>query len=212
MTGRVLVKRNVFTCVMFGAVFLFALFESIFQSDALSVIAFIIAVPVFVLSLIQLAVNVLERMNDKITSFLESTENQEIPSWEDFEKMRTCKETTLDDVIKEISEQYPDEEWVDKDLRNYYCARKTRSSIRSARRKMLYVYYAVCMLILLLLLLHTEVYTFLEASKWITTINMDLFEVWSLIIILFEIMMKEIVEDIITCIIDKRMGINLEYY
>ena len=44
------------------------------------------------------------------------------------------------------------------------------------------------------------------------TINMDLFEVWSLIIILLEIMMKDIIEDAITYIIDKKMGIDLEYY
>lgn len=212
MKEHVLIKENVFTCVMFGAIFLFVLSESIFKSDALSIIAFIIAIPLFVLSLIQLVINVLERINDKITSFLASTENQNIPSRKDLTKIRNCEEATLISVIKDISEAYPNKEWISSDLSNYFYARKTRSSIRATRRKMLYVYYAICMIILLLLLLHTEAYTFLQNSEWITTINMDLFEVWSLIIILFEIMMKDIVEDIIICIIDKRMGINLEYY
>lgn len=75
-----------------------------------------------------------------------------------------------------------------------------------------YIYYSVFMIILLLLLLHTEIYTLLENNSWLTTINMDLFEVWSLIIILLEIMMKDIIEDAITYVIDKKMGIDLEYY
>lgn len=68
------------------------------------------------------------------------------------------------------------------------------------------------MIILFLLFLHTELYTLLENNSWFTIINMDLFEVWSLIIILLEIMMKDMIEDSITYIIDKKLGIDLKYY
>lgn len=212
MKERVLIKKNVFTCVMFGAIFLFVLCESLFKSDTLSTIAFIIAIPIFILSLIKLVVDVLEDLNDKITSFLSNIENQDIPSWEELEKIRDAKEDILNDTISDISNKYPNNCWIADELKKYFYARKTRSSIRIFRRGMLYIYYSVFMIILLLLLLHTEIYTLLENNSWLTTINMDLFEVWSLIIILLEIMMKDIIEDAITYVIDKKMGIDLEYY
>ena len=212
MKERVLIKKNVFTCVMFGAIFLFVLCESLFKSDTLSTIAFIIAIPIFILSLIKLVVDVLEDLNDKITSFLSNIENQDIPSWEEHEKIRDAKEDILNDTISDISNKYPNNCWIADELKKYFYARKTRSSIRIFRRGMLYIYYSVFMIILLLLLLHTEIYSLLENNSWLTTINMDLFEVWSLIIILLEIMMKDIIEDAITYVIDKKMGIELEYY
>lgn len=212
MKERVLIKKNVFTCVMFGAIFLFVLCESVFKSDTLSTIAFIIAIPIFILSLIKLVVDVLEDLNDKITSFLSDTERGDIPSWEDLDVIRETEENTLDSVISDISPKYPEYSWVSDDLKKYFYARKTRASIRVFRRAMLYIYYSVFMIILLLLLLHTELYSLLESTAWLNSINMDLFEVWSLIIILLEIMMKDIIEDAITFIIDKKMGIDLEYY
>ena len=68
------------------------------------------------------------------------------------------------------------------------------------------------MLVLFLLLLHTELYNFLINCPIFSSINMDLFTLWSLIIILFEIMIKNIVEDIISVCIQKLTGVNLEYY
>ena len=45
MKERVFIKKNIFTSVMFGAVFLFVLFESIFYGHNLSGIAFLISIP-----------------------------------------------------------------------------------------------------------------------------------------------------------------------
>lgn len=212
MKEHVLVKRNVFTCIMFGAIFLFILAKSIFQSETLSIIAFLIAGPLFILSIIQLVINVLERINDKITFFLSDIEDQEVPSYDDLDRIRDSNKLTKDNIIDDICQEHPDKGWVRNDLNDYFNARKTRSSIRIARRVMLYIYYTLCMLILLLLLLHTEVYDFFKNTEQNISINTDLFEVWSLVIILFEIMMKEIVEDFIICIISKGMSIDLEYY
>jgi len=212
MKERVLIKKNVFTCVMFGAIFLFVLCESLFKSDTLSTIAFIIAIPIFMLSLIKLVVDVLEDLNDKITSYLKDTEHRNVFSWEDLATIRDVKEDTLEDAINSITPKYTNYIGISDNLKKYFYARKTRTSIRIFRRAMLYIYYAVFMTILLLLLLHTELYSLLESTSWLSSINMDLFEVWSLIIILLEIMMKDIIEDAITYIIDKKMGIDLEYY
>lgn len=212
MKEHVLVKRNVFTCIMFGAIFLFVLSESIFQTEYLSIIAFIIAIPLFFLSIIQLVINVSEQIIDKITSYLSYTESQHMPFDEDLFKIRMSNKSTVNGIIDDISKMYPDREGIRSDLSNYYNARKTRSSIRTVRRVLLYIYYALCMIILLLLLLHTEVYTLFKNAELNMSINTDLFEVWSLIIILFEIMMKDIVEDIIVYMISKRISINLEYY
>ena len=212
MKERVLIKKNVFTCVMFGAIFLFVLCESLFKSDTLSTIAFIIAIPIFMLSLIKLVVDVLEDLNDKITSYLKDTEHRNVFSWEDLATIRDVKEDTLEDAINSITPKYTNYIGISDNLKKYFYARKTRTSIRIFRRAMLYIYYAVFMTILLLLLLHTELYSLLESTSWLSSINMDLFEVWSLIIILLEIMMKDIIEDAITYIIDKKMGMDLEYY
>ncbi len=212
MKEHVLVKKNVFTCIMFGAILLFVSVESIFRLEALSILAFIIAIPLFILSIIQLVINVSEQIIDKITSYLSYTESQHMPFDEDLFEIRMSNKSTVNGIIDNISKMYPDREGTRSDLSNYYNARKTRSSIRAVRRVLLYIYYALCMIILLLLLLHAEVYTLFENAELNMSINTDLFEVWSLIIILFEIMMKDIVEDIIVYIISKRISINLEYY
>ena len=164
------------------------------------------------LSLIKLVVVVLEDLNDKITSYLKDTEHRNVFSWEDLATIRDVKEDTLEDAINSITPKYTNYIGISDNLKKYFYARKTRTSIRIFRRAMLYIYYAVFMTILLLLLLHTELYSLLESTSWLSSINMDLFEVWSLIIILLEIMMKDIIEDAITYIIDKKMGIDLEYY
>ena len=216
MKERVFIRKNIFTTVMFGAVFLFVLFESIFYRHNLSGIAFLKSVPIFILSLIKIIIDILEDINDKITSFLRNIENYPTYnpdfSWEYLEQIRECKDITFKETIENIISDKPHLDYLKDNLFNYYHSRKYRKTIRSCRRFFLYIYYALLMIVLLLLLLHTEVYRFLNNSPFFSSINMDLFTLWSLIILLFEIMMKNIVEDIISIIIQKLIGINLEYY
>ena len=216
MKERVFIKKNIFTSVMFGAVFLFVLFESIFYGHNLSGIAFLISIPIFILSLIKIIIDISEDINDKITSFLSNVENYPTYyddfSWEYLEQIRGCNDTTFKDTIENIIFDKPNLNHLKDDLFNYYQSRKYRKTIRSYRRFFLYIYYALLMIVLLLLLLHTELYHLLSNSPFFSSINMDLFTLWSLIILLFEIMMKNIVEDIISVIIQKFIGINLEYY
>lgn len=215
MKEQVFIKKNIFTSVMFGAVFLFVLFESIFYGHNLSGIAFLISIPIFILSLIKIIIDISEDINDKITSFLSNVENYPTYyddfSWEYLEQIRGCNDATFKKAIDNIISDNPHLDHLKDDLFNYYHSRKYRETIRSCRRFFLYIYYALLMIVLLLLLLHTELYHLLSNSLFFS-INMDLFTLWSLIILLFEIMMKNIVEDIISVIIQKFIGINLEYY
>ena len=99
MKEQVFIKKNIFTSVMFGAVFLFVLFESIFYRHNLSGIAFLISIPIFILSLIKIIIDISEDINDKITSFLNNVENYPTYyddfSWEYLEQIRGCNDTTF---------------------------------------------------------------------------------------------------------------------
>ena len=212
MKECVLIKKNVFTCVIFGAIFLFVLCESLFKSNTLSTIAFIITIPIFILSIIKLVVDILEDLNNKITCFLSDIEKCNGLLGEKIYKIKNTREDELNDVINDIYNGNSDNCWEVNELKRYFYACKARRRIRGLRRGMLYIYYFVFMIILFLLFLHTELYNWFENNSWFTTINMDLFEVWSLIIILLEIMMKDMIEDTITYVIDKKLGVNLKYY
>ena len=158
MKERVFIKKNIFTSVMFGAVFLFVLFESIFYRDNLSGIAFLISIPIFILSLIKIIIDISEDINDKITSFLSNVENYPTYyddfSWEYLEQINACSDNTFKDTIENIISDKPNLNHLKDDLFNYYQSRKYRETIRSCRRFFLYIYYALLMIVLLLLLLH----------------------------------------------------------
>jgi len=64
------------------------------------------------------------------------------------------------------------------------------------------------MIVLTLLLLHSELYQMLDNVKWFASINMNYLTLWSLIVLLFEIMMKDMVEDIIYVAIHKFIGLD----
>ena len=67
------------------------------------------------------------------------------------------------------------------------------------------------MLMFLLLLLHTELSTIISNGS-LGEVDLNLFTLWSLIVVLIEIMMKDIFEDIVGFFLDKKIGINLEWY
>lgn len=215
MKNRVFIKKNIFTSVMFGAVFLFVFFESVFYKSNLSGIAFIISIPIFILSLVQIIIEILEDINDKLTSFLYNLERYTFNNYDlyhELEQIKTCDAASLNDIIGNIISTRPVLTTLKDKLFNYYYSMRHRETIRSCRRFFLYIYYTILMIVLLLLLLHTELYHFLCNSAVFSSINMDLFTLWSLIIILFEIIMKNMVEDLISVCLQKLTGIKLEYY
>ena len=213
MKEKIFVKKNVFTCVMFGAIFLFVLYESIARDTDLSMLAFFIAIPTFILSLIKLIVDIAEDINDKITAFLQSTENygNDMIDWEILNSIRENKDGNINELVEQYCANKTEYEWVKDTLIQYHKARVSRERVRKIRRFFLYIYYSVFMLLFVLLLLHSEL-SVICMSGIFKNIDLNIFTIWSLIIVLLEILMKGIFEDLMIYCLDKRLGTNLEWY
>ena len=84
-------------------------------------------------------------------------------------------------------------------------ARKLRRKVRKLRRGLLYVYYFVFLLMIIALFLHTELAPIITNGP-LKSVNLYLITLWSLIIILIEIMLKEIIEEAILHVLNKRIG------
>lgn len=213
MKDQIFTKRNIFTCVMFGAIFLFVLIESICFKINLSAIAFIIAVPVFILSLLKIATDILEDINDKETNYLRVSESDHFifSDYDTVNKIRNCDDQTVNDTIETLIDKNQGSLYAKEALTHYYKIFKSRCRVRKVRRCLLYFYYATFLLVFVLLLLHTEITAFLSNTLFIS-LNTDLLSVWTLIIILFEIMMKTIFEKWLTYLIKKKIGIDIDDY
>ena len=198
---------------MFGAILLFLLYESIVSNIDLSILAFFIAVPTFLLSFIKLIVDILEDINDKITNFLKQTEqyDDDIISWDVLDEIRNNDNNDITEIISKHIPEQKENDWKKDTLNQYHKARITRNKVRKMRRGVLYIYYIIFMFMLVMLLLHAELASFITKGL-LNGIDLNLFTIWSLIIVLLEIMMKDIFEDIIIVILDKNMGTNLEWY
>lgn len=160
------------------------------------------------LSIIKLIVDILEDVNDKITSFLQSIENDY--DYQILIDIRNCKEN-VDILIENYCKESEVDDWGKKRLFQYQKARKQRTKIRIVRRIFLYIYYSIFMLLLVLLLLHSELSTIYNAEIF-KNIDLNLFTIWSVIIILLEIMMKDILEKLVVIFLEKKIGTNLDWY
>ncbi len=211
MKKRILIKQNVFTCVMFGAILSFVVYQSIFCGKDMSVLAFIIAVPTFLLSIFKLIVDILEDLNDRITSYLQQIEGRDCYGWELLESIREKDNGDISNIVDDYFAKNPDNAWRTEELVSYHNARITRQRIRKIRRGVLYVYYLIFMIMFVLLLLHSELSIWIRNSIG-RAIDLNLFTIWSLIIVLLEIMMKSIFEDILFLCLEKKTGIDLQWY
>ena len=213
MKEKIFVKKNVFTCVMFGAIFLFVLYESIAKNTDLSMLAFFIGISTFLLSLINLIVDFAEDINDKITAFLQSVENysNNLIDWEILSHIRENDGGDINTLVEQYCDSDSTNECVKETLIQYHKARISRKRARKIRRFFLYIYYGVFMILFVLLLLHSELAEICMSGVF-ENIDLNLFTIWSLIIILLEIMMKSIFEDFMIYCLDKRLGTNLEWY
>lgn len=172
----------------------------------LSVLSFLIVIPTFILSCIKLGVNVSEDINNKITSFLKSCEQgyNNIRMYSDY----FDRENKLPSSINCDSVNI---EWIEGEVKKYKEARVCREKLRKIRRGFLYVYYAVFMVMLAMLLLHSELSVFLDSIIMNNT-NLNIFTIWTLVLILLEISMKDIFEDFIFYCLEKKMGVNFDWY
>lgn len=211
MKERILIKQNVFTCVMFGAILSFVVYKSIFCGNDMSVLAFIIAVPTFLLSILKLIVDILEDLNDRITSYLQQIEKRDYNDWELLQSIREKDNGDISNIVDDYFAKNPANAWRIEELGSYHNARITRKRIRKIRRGVLYVYYLIFMIMFVLLLLHSELSIWIQNSIG-RAIDLNLFTIWSLIIVLLEIMMKSIFEDILFLCLEKKTGIDLQWY
>lgn len=210
MKDRIFIKENVFTCVMFGAILLFIIYESFIMNTDLSILAFIIAIPTFILSLTKLMVDILEDINNKITDFLKQIEDRPNIGWNILNEIRLNDKNEVSDIIQIYMDEHMEQEWVAEELEQYHKARNVRNKIRKIRRAVLYFYYFIFMIMFLLLLLHTELSAFI--TKELGGIDLNLFTLWSLIVIMTEIMMKNILEEMVGIFLAKRIGVDGEIY
>lgn len=210
MKDRIFIKENVFTCVMFGAILLFIIYESFIMNTDLSILAFIIAIPTFILSLTKLMVDILEDINNKITDFLKQIEDRPNIGWNILNEIRLNDKNEVSDIIQIYMDEHMEQEWVAEELEQYHKARNVRNKIRKIRRAVLYFYYFIFMIMFLLLLLHTEPSAFI--TKELGGIDLNLFTLWSLIVIMTEIMMKNILEEMVGIFLAKRIGVDGEIY
>lgn len=156
MKEAILRKENVFTCVTFGALFVFIVIESVLVPENLAITAFLVAISVFLLSLFKLPADVAEDISDKLTNFLERIERSSpinrTELWELGNKTPDCADDYIDSLVAEQGCQ----QWAADNLRSYYAARQARAKTRKIRRGFLYAYYFVFLVLLTLLLLHSE--------------------------------------------------------
>lgn len=136
MKEKVLIKKNVFTCVMFGAVFIFVVFASCVTNINLSMIAFFIAIPIFFLSIIKLIVDILEDINDKMTFFLKEIENgqNDVINWGILQKIWNANYKDVPQIIEEYCGEEENKNWYKLRLQKYHTVRVARVHIRRFRR------------------------------------------------------------------------------
>ena len=66
------------------------------------------------------------------------------------------------------------------------------------------------MLTLVLLFLREDIY--LVLSQIFSETNTEMLAIWSFVVILFEIMMKDVIEDLFVSLTHRLIGINYDYY
>ena len=101
---------------------------------------------------------------------------------------------------------------VKKKLLEYKRARRIKKKCEADKEGCFYnIYLYDFMLMFVVLLLHSELATYVTDGI-LCKMDLNIFTIWSLIIVLLEIMMKDFVEDIIVYVIDKSMKINLSWH
>lgn len=214
MEKAVFRKENVFTCVMFGALVLFVVVETIMAPESLPAIAFFVAISVFALSIIKVSADIAESMNDKLTTHMKVVENRWKSQHGSF-RFRTMREAPEDEAEKLIAAAVPTGENQDNligGLRNYRIAYYERIGVRKTRRALLYVYYFVFMLLFVLLLTHSEMALLLEPAGILDSNFVSILTLWPLAVVLFDVMMKTLAVKAAVPILEQKLGFELKLY
>lgn len=203
---KFLIRKNVFPCVMFGSVLIFVLFETLYFKENVGLLSFIIAVPVFISSILKMLSNGLESINDRLTNFIERIKKWPEITYEMLDAVRLASKKEKNEIIENLTK----DDNLRETLEQYKKAFSIRQKIRKARRILLFLYYLLLMLTLVLLFLREDIY--LVLSQIFSETNTEMLAIWSFVVILFEIMMKDVIEDLFVSLTHRLIGINYDYY
>ena len=126
--------------------------------------------------------------------------------------MREATDEEADLMIDEAVPECNDRDREIARLKSYRSAYKVRVKVRAVRRILLWLYYIVFMMLLVALLLHAEL---AEPLKTVIAQSSDITSVitlWSLIVVLFEVMMKSLASKAAVPILEDRLGFRMEKY
>jgi len=210
-------KENVFTCLTFGAIFVFAVIQTMAPSNDLVLIAWILSIFIFLISLLKLVISIFEDIIVKQTELLRKEENDGLFNYEygtlsseQMWEIRNSKKCVPKDILSEIQKKENAENILTK-VQNYKTCFDMRKTFRCVRRALLWMYYIIFMLILVILLLRTEISNVINVDS-IKLLGTNILTMWSLVIILVEIMMKDIIEQIIINFLTKKYEIDFWEY
>lgn len=206
-------KENVFTCLTFGAIFVFAVTQTISPSDDLVLVAWILSVFIFLISILKLVITILEDIIGKQTALLKHEEEQGLFNYQNgdvpYEKIweiRGSEKGVPKDILSEIKMKQ-NAEYLLATIEKYKTCFDMREIFRHIRRISLWIYYIIFGIILVILLLRTEISNVVNVNS-IKLLDTNILAMWSLVIILIEIMMKDIIEQIVINLLAKKYKIE----
>ena len=181
-------KTNAFNVVFFTAIFVMVIIKSILNPQELAIISPILALLIFVLSLLNLIVSITESL---ITSQTEEMKSLECYFRKDFDNIsdlnlfdfQLADKLTLQRVLKKAQTMNFPSHTIS-DIAQYWFTAKSRFQYRKMRRKFLWAYYFFILLILIYLFIASDLQLFLLDFK------VGDYTLWSFVIILFEITIK----------------------
>lgn len=209
---KVLKKENVFSCVTFGAILVYAIVQTHISSEYLPLTVCLLSIVTLGLSILQLGINIFEDIIDKQTKLLKEREE----FWKNSEFVTELREYDNKEIgifIHHIADMIDEEElwkYSKEDVKEYKDCYEIRKLFRIWRRVILFIFYALTMLVLIILLLRVEIFEVMRAYD-IQIFDTSVLTIWSLVVMLLEIMTKDFIEDILIVIFEKVFEIDLSY-
>lgn len=181
-------KTNVFNVVFFIAFLAMALFkstESISRISALlSVIMLIMAVLKSIITPIESIIN---SYSGKLIDYVYSTFEKESEYFDEYKVFEWSKELKFNDVLDVFSNYlFPDRQ-IEINIYDALLTFNKRRVLRIVRKVLLFIYYSVFLCMLIVLLLMEEI-----PDAIISVFHYD-FTIWSLIVILFQLFLSEVI-------------------
>ena len=200
------VKENMLNSIVFTSVLLMATIKSILSFESLKLLTFALSILLLLWSITNTIISILERINDMMTENLSSLEDSlGYETAEDFCKKYLNKESDHENAflfIQKCSKKlFEKAEIPNENLNSLICLywqyAYKRNRIRIIRRVLIYF---SCFLMILLL---TYLFVASDINEFFKIKNYDL-TIWTLIIVLFEFLIKEPFTKAIIVFVKKR--------